>query len=98
MRASSARTWLATMVGERPRWLATAAKLPRSATATKTDMLANRSIQHPKFRDPQVLTDFLRQGAVARIRPGETRPEILVPPGSNGLSNGQGMLVDSAHG
>jgi sugar lactone lactonase YvrE len=39
-----------------------------------------------------------RQGAVARIRPGETRPEILVPPGSNGLSNGQGMLVDSAHG
>lgn len=39
-----------------------------------------------------------RQGAVARIKPGATQPEILVPPGSNGLANGQGMLVDSAHG
>ena len=38
-----------------------------------------------------------RQGAVARIEPGAAKPEILVPPGSNGLSNGQGLLVDSAH-
>ena len=37
-----------------------------------------------------------RQGAVARIKPGATQSEILVPPGSNGLANGQGMLVDSA--
>jgi hypothetical protein len=38
-----------------------------------------------------------RQGAVARIKPGAARPEIFVPPGANGLSNGQGMLIDSAH-
>ncbi|MES1177077.1 MAG: hypothetical protein ABUL62_22335 [Myxococcales bacterium] len=37
-----------------------------------------------------------RQGAVVRIRPGAAQPEVLVPPGSNGLANGQGMLVDNA--
>jgi hypothetical protein len=37
-----------------------------------------------------------RQGAVARLKPGTNKPEILVPPGSNGLANGQGLLVDSA--
>lgn len=35
-----------------------------------------------------------RQGAVARLKPGADRPEMLVTPGSNGLSNGQGVLVD----
>ncbi|SMC16150.1 hypothetical protein SAMN02745857_00110 [Andreprevotia lacus DSM 23236] len=35
-----------------------------------------------------------RQGAVARLRPGSDTPEILVPPGSNGLANAQGVLVD----
>lgn len=39
-----------------------------------------------------------RQGAVARIRSGADQPEVLVPPGSNGLSNGQGVLVDARHG
>ena len=39
-----------------------------------------------------------RQGAVARIRPGDARPEVLVPPGSNGLANGQGVLVDARAG
>ena len=37
-----------------------------------------------------------RQGAVARIKPGASKPEILIAPGSNGLANGQGMLLDSA--
>lgn len=36
-----------------------------------------------------------RQGAVARLRPGAEQPEILVAPGSNGLANGQGVLVDA---
>jgi len=36
-----------------------------------------------------------RQGAVARLRPGSTVPEVLVTPGSNGLANGQGVLVDA---
>jgi len=39
-----------------------------------------------------------RQGAVARIRPGADQPEVLVTPGANGLSNGQGVLVDSRRG
>ena len=39
-----------------------------------------------------------RQGAVARVRPGVDRPEVLVTPGANGLSNGQGVLVDSRRG
>lgn len=39
-----------------------------------------------------------RQGAVARLKPGADRPEVLVTPGSNGLSNGQGVLVDARHG
>lgn len=37
-----------------------------------------------------------RQGAVARVRPDGAAPEILVAPGSNGLANGQGVLVDAA--
>jgi len=36
-----------------------------------------------------------RQGAVARIKPQGGPPEILVKPGSNGLANGQGVLVDA---
>lgn len=39
-----------------------------------------------------------RQGAVARVRPGETQPQILVTPGAQGLANGQGVLVDSRRG
>lgn len=39
-----------------------------------------------------------RQGAVARIRPGADQPEVLVTPGANGLSNGQGVLVDIRRG
>ena len=38
-----------------------------------------------------------RQGAVARLRPGAP-PEILVAPGSNGLANTQGVLVDADAG
>jgi len=38
-----------------------------------------------------------RQGAVARVPPHGGAPEILVAPGSNGLANGQGVLVDAAH-
>jgi sugar lactone lactonase YvrE len=37
------------------------------------------------------------QGAVARVRPDGSAPEILVTPGSNGLANAQGILVDAAH-
>lgn len=36
-----------------------------------------------------------RQGAIARLLPGQTNAEILVPRGSNGLTNTQGVLVDS---
>lgn len=39
-----------------------------------------------------------RQGAVARIAPGSDQPDVLVSPGSNGLSNGQGVLVDTRRG
>ncbi|WP_109127309.1 hypothetical protein [Dyella sp. C11] len=39
-----------------------------------------------------------RQGAVARLQPGEDAPQVLVTPGSNGLSNGQGVLVDAHRG
>ncbi|AIF49291.1 SMP-30/gluconolactonase/LRE family protein [Dyella japonica] len=39
-----------------------------------------------------------RQGAVARIRPGADQPDVLVTPGANGLSNGQGVLVDARRG
>jgi len=39
-----------------------------------------------------------RQGAVARLRPGTAAPEILVAPGSNGLANTQGVLVDAKAG
>lgn len=36
-----------------------------------------------------------RHGAVARLRPDGTPPQILVTPGSNGLANAQGVLVDA---
>lgn len=39
-----------------------------------------------------------RQGAVARIRPRAAEPEVLVKPGSNGLANTQGVLVDANSG
>lgn len=39
-----------------------------------------------------------RQGAVARLRPGAAAPDILVTPGSNGLANAQGVLVDAGAG
>ncbi|WP_240651258.1 MULTISPECIES: hypothetical protein [unclassified Variovorax] len=39
-----------------------------------------------------------RQGAVARLKPGVApKAEVLVKPGSNGLANGQGVLVDAKH-
>lgn len=39
-----------------------------------------------------------RQGAIARVRPDGSAPEVLVTPGSNGLANGQGVLVDARQG
>ncbi|WP_418129094.1 hypothetical protein ABL849_22985 [Variovorax sp. 375MFSha3.1] len=37
-----------------------------------------------------------RQGAVARLKPGSApKAEVLVKPGTNGLANGQGVLVDA---
>ncbi len=36
-----------------------------------------------------------RNGAVARVRPDGSPPQILVTPGSNGLANAQGVLVDA---
>lgn len=39
------------------------------------------------------------QGAVVRLRPGHwQQPRLLVEPGSNGLANGQGVLVDAEAG
>ncbi len=37
-----------------------------------------------------------RQGRRRPHQTGASKPEVLVPPGSNGLANGQGMLVDAA--
>lgn len=39
-----------------------------------------------------------RQGAVVRLRPDGSAPQVLVTPGSNGLANGQGVLVDDRAG
>lgn len=40
-----------------------------------------------------------RQGAVARLKPGSApKAEGLVKPGTNGLANGQGVLVDAKRG
>lgn len=40
-----------------------------------------------------------RQGAVARLKPGSApKAEVLVKPGTNGLANGQGVLVDAKRG
>ncbi len=39
-----------------------------------------------------------RQGAVARLKPDGTVAQVLVTPGSNGLANGQGVLVDARRG
>ena len=40
-----------------------------------------------------------RQGAVARLKPGSVpKAEVLVKPGTNGLANGQGVLVDAKRG
>jgi len=39
-----------------------------------------------------------RQGAVARLRPGAWQAETLVKPSTNGLANGQGVLVDAKRG
>jgi streptogramin lyase len=48
--------------------------------------------------DGTVYVGSWRQGAVARLKPDGSAPEVLVSPGSNGLSNGQGVLVDSDAG
>jgi streptogramin lyase len=48
--------------------------------------------------DGSFLVGSWRQGAVARVRPGGGAPEVLVPPGSQGLANAQGVLVDAARG
>jgi sugar lactone lactonase YvrE len=45
-------------------------------------------------RDGTFYIGSWRQGAVARLKPGDTKAEIFVTPGSNGLTNGQGVLVD----
>jgi hypothetical protein len=39
-----------------------------------------------------------RHGAIARLLPGQDKAEVLVPPGSNDLTNTQGVLVDKARG
>lgn len=39
-----------------------------------------------------------RQGAVARLKPDGSAPEILVKPGANGLANAQGVLIDAREG
>lgn len=36
------------------------------------------------------------QGAIARLSPGQAVATLFVPPGSNGLTNTQGVLVDAA--
>jgi hypothetical protein len=48
--------------------------------------------------DGSFLVGSWRQGAVARVRPGDARAEVLVPPASQGLANAQGVLVDAARG
>lgn len=36
------------------------------------------------------------EGSVARLLPGESRAEVFIPSGSNGLFNTQGLLIDTA--
>ena len=48
--------------------------------------------------DGSLLVGSWRQGAVARVRPGGAQADILVGPGSQGLANAQGVLVDAARG
>jgi len=48
--------------------------------------------------DGSFLVGSWRQGAVVRVRPGGGAPEVLVAPGSQGLANAQGVLVDAARG
>jgi sugar lactone lactonase YvrE len=48
--------------------------------------------------DGSFLVGSWRQGAVARVRPDGAAPEVLVPPGSQGMANAQGVLVDAARG
>ncbi len=49
-------------------------------------------------RDGTFFVGSWRQGAIARLRPGQATAEVIVPPGSNGLTNTQGVLVDRARG
>lgn len=46
--------------------------------------------------DGTVYVGSWHQGAVARLKPGQRTARIFVPPGSNGLTNAQGLLVDTA--
>ena len=48
--------------------------------------------------DGAFLVGSWRQGAVARVRPGDARAQVLVPAASQGLANAQGVLVDAARG
>ena len=48
--------------------------------------------------DGSFLVGSWRRGAVARVLPDGGAPQVLVPPGSQGLANAQGVLVDAARG
>ncbi|WP_035374279.1 SMP-30/gluconolactonase/LRE family protein [Pseudoduganella violaceinigra] len=74
---------------------ATCAAAPASASSLPFDWYPESVAAAP---DGTLYVGSWRQGAVARLRPGALEAEILVPPGSNGLANTQGVLVDADAG
>lgn len=86
---------------------ACAALSPRTAQSPQTAQLPPRSFSLPADFYPESLavshdgTFYIgswREGAVARLKPGEQKAKLFVAPGSNGLSNTQGVLVDEKRG
>jgi len=82
----------------RRRWLAALFGLSAFSSIAGPAVLALPDDWYPESvaagDDGSFYVGSWRQGAVVRLLPGSTAPEVLVTPGSNGLANGQGVLVD----
>ena len=88
----SGRTWLAGAMFALVTTAATAA--PPATQALPEDWYPESVAIGP---DGSFYVGSWRQGAVARLKPGiaPKKAEVLVKPGTNGLANGQGVLVDA---
>jgi streptogramin lyase len=82
--------------------LALAALAPSAALARPATVLPLPADWYPESLatgpDGSFYVGSWRQGAVARVRPGDPHSRVLVAPGSQGLSNAQGVLVDASRG